>query len=133
MPRFGITSRDRLATCHTALQKIFNEVVKHFDCSILCGHRGEDAQNTAHDDGKSKLRFPLSKHNKVPSIAVDVAPYPVDWKDRDRFYYFAGFVKGVASQMGYEIRWGGDWDSDTQVKDNVFRDLPHFEFIIKEE
>ena len=29
--------------------------------------------------------------------------------------------------MGLKIRWGGDWDMDTQVKDNNFDDLPHFE------
>jgi peptidoglycan L-alanyl-D-glutamate endopeptidase CwlK len=41
--------------------------------------------------------------------------------------YFAGFVKGVASQMGIPIRWGGDWNSDNNLKDNKFDDLPHFE------
>jgi peptidoglycan L-alanyl-D-glutamate endopeptidase CwlK len=34
---------------------------------------------------------------------------------------------GVASQMGLKIRWGGDWDMDTQTKDNKFDDLVHFE------
>ena len=41
--------------------------------------------------------------------------------------YFAGVVKGIASQMGIGIRWGGDWDMDTEVKDNRFDDLVHFE------
>jgi len=26
----------------------------------------------------------------MPSDAVDVAPYPIDWNDKERFYYFAG-------------------------------------------
>ena len=26
-----------------------------------------------------------------------------------------------------KIRWGGDWDMDTQTKDNKFDDLVHFE------
>ena len=43
------------------------------------------------------------------------------------FHYFGGFVLGIASQMGLKIRWGGDWDRDTEVKDNRFDDLPHFE------
>jgi len=47
--------------------------------------------------------------------------------DRERFTYFAGYVVGIAYQMGLKIRWGGDWDMDTQVKDNNFDDLPHFE------
>ena len=29
--------------------------------------------------------------------------------------------------MGLKIRWGGDWDNDTEVKDTGFKDLPHFE------
>jgi hypothetical protein len=60
-------------------------------------------------------------------LAVDVAPYPVDWNDKERFYYFAGFVKGVASSLGISIRWGGDWNSDNNLKNQTFFDLPHFE------
>ena len=33
----------------------------------------------------------------------------------------------VAKSMGITLRWGGDWDMDTQVKDNKFDDLVHFE------
>jgi len=65
----------------------------------------------------------------LPSLAVDVAPYPIDWNDRERFCYFAGYVKGIAKSLGTELRWGGDWDRDTQVKDNNFDDLPHFELV----
>ena len=31
MPRFGKTSKRRLATCHEDLQEILNEVIKYFD------------------------------------------------------------------------------------------------------
>ena len=127
MPRFGSRSKKRLATCDDRLQDLFKEVVKHFDCSVIQGHRGKADQNKAFDEGRSKLRYPHGKHNASPSKAVDVAPYPIDWSDRDRFHYFGGFVLGIASQMGLKIRWGGDWDRDTQVKDNKFDDLPHFE------
>ena len=127
MPRFGKRSRSRLSTCDDRLQDLFKEVVKHFDCSVIQGHRGKADQNKAFDEGRSKLRYPDGNHNATPSKAVDVAPYPIDWSDRDRFHYFSGFVLGIASQMGLKIRWGGDWDRDTQVKDNKFDDLPHFE------
>ena len=60
-------------------------------------------------------------------MAVDVAPYPIDWEDRDRFHYFGGYVLGIAKSLGLNIRWGGDWDQDTQTKDNKFDDLVHFE------
>ena len=127
MPRFGKRSISRLKTCDQKLQELFYEVVKHFDCSIIEGHRGEERQNKAYADGKSKVKYPNGKHNQNPSIAVDVAPYPIDWSDRDRFHYFGGFVLGVAKQMGMNIRWGGDWNQDTETKDNKFDDLVHFE------
>ena len=127
MPKFGRKSRTRLATCDKQLQKLFNEVVKYFDCSVLVGFRGENEQNTAYESGHSKVKWPRGKHNSNPSFAADVAPYPIDWEDRERFIYFGGFVKGCAYKMDIPLRWGGDWDNDTQLKDQKFNDLVHFE------
>ena len=127
MANFGKTSKKRLKTCDEKLQSLFNEVVKVFDCSILVGHRGEEDQNKAYKEGNSQVKWPKGKHNKKPSSAVDVAPYPIDWEDRERFSYFAGFVKGVAWRLNIPIRWGGDWDGDTELSDNNFDDLVHFE------
>ena len=127
MARFGKRSRRNLNTCDKRLQDLFNEVVKHFDCSVLVGFRDRDGQNTAYASGHSKVKWPNGKHNTKPSFAVDVAPYPINWDDRERFIYFGGFVKGCAYRMNIPLRWGGDWDSDTQLSDNKFDDLVHFE------
>ena len=127
MAKFGKTSKKRLETAHPQLQEIFNEVVKVIDCSVLEGHRGEELQNKYFNEGKSKVKFPDGRHNKLPSLAVDVTPYPVDWNDRERQTLFAGYVLGVASQMGLNVRWGGDWNKDFSVADNRFDDFPHFE------
>ena len=127
MPYFGKESKKHLLTCDNKLQKVFNEVIKHVDCSVLEGHRSKDRQNKLYEDGKTKVKYPNGRHNRQPSSAVDVTPYPVDWKDRERQTLFAGFVIGVASQMGINLRWGGDWDQDFQVVDNRFDDFPHFE------
>ena len=127
MPKFGKTSRKRLQTCDEDLIYLFEAVVKYFDCSVIEGHRGKRLQNRYYKQGKSKLQYPNGNHNKKPSKAVDVVPYPIDWKDRERMTYFAGFVKGVAAILGIPIVWGGDWNNNTQVKDNNFDDLPHFE------
>lgn len=127
MPKFSQESLAHLAECDPRLRLVFNEVVKYFDCKVLEGHRGEEAQHKAFLEGNSKLDWPNGKHNKLPSLAVDVAPFPVDWNDAKRFHFFAGFVLGTASVMGISLRWGGDWNSDTQVKDNKFNDLVHFE------
>ena len=130
MPKFGTVSKERLATAHPDLQKLFNEIIKNIDCSVTEGHRGKELQNKYSDEGKSKVRFPDGRHNKNPSLAVDVTPYPVDYNDRERQTLFAGYVLGVASQIGLNVRWGGDWNKDFSVADNRFDDMPHFELRI---
>ena len=127
MAKFGKSSRARLATCDDELQKVFNEVIKYVDCSVLEGHRGQERQNKLLLESKTKVQYPLGRHNAVPSRAVDVVPYPVDWNDRERFHLFAGFVLGIARGMGINLRWGGDWNQNFEVDDNKFDDFPHFE------
>ena len=127
MAKFGNTSKERLATCDERLQKVFNEVIKYVDCSVLEGHRDERRQNKLFEEGKTKVKYPTGRHNSNPSRAVDVTPYPVDWDDRERQTLFAGFVLGIARSMDIKLRWGGDWDMDFQVMDNRFDDFPHFE------
>lgn len=129
MPRFGEKSKAQLASAHPELQRLFNAVIEFYDCTILEGHRGEARQNQLYEDGKTTLRWPHSKHNVLPSRAVDVAPYPIDWGDRERFYFLAGVVKAYANALGIKVRWGGDWDSDDDLHDQRFDDLPHWELV----
>ena len=88
MAEFSKKSLDHLKTCHVDLQRLFMEVIKKYDCSILEGYRGREEQEKAVKKGNSEKHYPESKHNKVPSLAVDVAPYPVDWKNRAAFMGF---------------------------------------------
>ena len=125
MPQFSQQSLDKLSGCDPRLRDLFLEVVKHWDCTVLYGRRTREEQERLVKEGKSMTMN--SKHLFIPSQAVDVAPYPIDWNDVQRFYYFCGFVLGIAQTMGIDIRWGGDWDDDMQVKDNNFNDLVHFE------
>jgi peptidoglycan L-alanyl-D-glutamate endopeptidase CwlK len=127
LPKFGSRSKERLTTCDERLQKVFNEVIKYVDCSVLEGHRGEERQNRLFEEGKTKVTYPNGRHNSNPSNAVDVTPYPINWEDRERQTLFAGFVIGIARSMGITLRWGGDWDMDFEVMDNRFDDFPHFE------
>lgn len=129
MPSFSTTSKQRLETCDQRLQNIFNEVIKYYDITIVCGERTEEEQNAAYAEGLSKLKYPQSKHNSHPSRAVDVVPYPIDWDNLKRFYYLAGIVESTAKRLGYKIRWGGDWDRDYDFDDQRFMDLPHFEIL----
>jgi peptidoglycan L-alanyl-D-glutamate endopeptidase CwlK len=125
MAKFGKKSREQLSTCEKDLQMLFNEIVRTFDCTVTQGHRTVEEQEKLYKEGKTKVKF--GRHNHKPSIAVDVTPYPVDYSNIDRHYYFGGYVLGVASEMGIDIRWGGDWDGDKETKDQTFNDLVHFE------
>ena len=127
MPYFSKKSKKRLETCDKRLQDVFNEVIKYVDCTIIEGHRDERAQDRYYEEGKTKVRYPMGRHNSKPSRAVDCVPYPIDWTDRERFTLFAGFVLGVARRMGITLRWGGDWNMNFKVNDNKFDDFPHFE------
>tara|TARA_Y100000004_G_scaffold4519_1_gene5385 strand:- start:71 stop:469 length:399 start_codon:yes stop_codon:yes gene_type:complete len=129
MPSFGAKSKANLSECHPDLQKVFNKVIQSYDCSVIEGYRGREEQDAAFHSGKSKLQYPKSKHNRQPALAADVIPYPVDWDDTKQFYHFAGFVQGIAEEMGIQIRWGGDWNSNRLFEDQSFHDLPHYELI----
>lgn len=135
MFEYSYRSQKALASAHPDLQYLFNKVIKVIDCTIIFGHRTEEEQNEMVRKGYSKLIFPRSKHNKMPSLAVDAVPYysnhnpHIDWQDTDKFYYFAGVVKGIASQLGVEITWGNDWDNDNDFKDTKWVDMPHYELL----
>lgn len=97
------------------------------DCSIIKGHRGKAEQEIAFLGGKSKLNFPQSKHNKLPSLAVDVQPYPYYEGDLKRWFKFAGVVMAVAELEGVKLRWGGDFNMNGDYSDQTFIDLFHWE------
>lgn len=127
MPTFGKQSAERLATCHPDLQRLMNEAIKYVDFSITCGHRGQAEQDKAFEDGASKLKWPNGQHNKLPSRAVDVAPYPLNWNDAEAFTLLSGVILGVACMMGIKIRIGADWDGDFNMLEHSFKDRPHVE------
>ena len=126
-PYFGKGSRRNLNTCHSDLRQVAEAVIPFFDFSVTEGHRSKLLQNKYYEDGKSKVRYPDSRHNYAPSEAMHCQPYPTDWQDRERFTLLAGHLLQAAQERGINLRWGGDWDQDTQVKDNTFDDLAHFE------
>ncbi len=131
----GDVSRRRLRTCRPELHDLILSVdrgieqgdLAHYgivEITVLCGWRGEAEQNQAVADGASETPWPRSKHNVLDdkgnprSDAVDVAPYPVQWKDPGyarKLEMLHCYVAGVAHQMGIDLR-GISWDR------------PHIEF-----
>lgn len=127
MPSFGVESKRHLATLDPQLQRLMNEAIKYIDFSITCGFRNQVDQHKAFVEGKSKLDWPNGEHNKNPSRAVDVAPYPIDWNDAEAFTFLAGIIKGLSFAMNIPITCGIDWDGDLVVKEHSFKDRPHIQ------
>lgn len=137
MPKFSQASFSKLSTCHPDLQALFYEVVKYFDCTILEGYRNEIDQETAFANGSTKLHFPHGKHNSQPSMAVDVAPYPVRFSDEKLAIWFGGYVLGIAQKLKDEgkithgVRWGGSWDGLGKLdRPGQLSDADHFELVV---
>jgi biotin-(acetyl-CoA carboxylase) ligase len=119
MPSFSKRSLDNLKSCHPDLQRVAHEAIHHFDFTVICGHRGKAAQDQAVATGKSKAKWPTSKHNSKPSLAFDATPHPLDWDDLDAFHAMAAAMKAAATKADVRIKWGGDFTG--------FFDGPHFE------
>jgi peptidoglycan L-alanyl-D-glutamate endopeptidase CwlK len=121
MSQFGQKSLERLNECHPDLQTIMYELIKIMDVTITCGYRGEAEQNQAFKLGNSKVQYPNSMHNKSPSLAVDVCPYPIDYSDIKRFEIMCNYIVAIASVKGIKIRLGRDF--------TTLKDWPHVELI----
>lgn len=119
--KFSKRSIANLKQCHEDLQRVMNEVIKDFDITVICGHRGEKEQNEAYNSGNSNAKFGESKHNSFPSMAVDIVPYPLDWNDIPRFEEMGEVVMRKADELGIKIKWGRDFKG--------LKDYPHFELI----
>lgn len=151
MPNFSTRSSNKLITCHPDLQTLFSYVIKYFDCTVIFGYRTPDEQFELYKQGrvlenelwliedKSKIVTykdgyqRKSKHNFEPSLAVDVVPYPIEWTNVNRMRYFIGFVKGIAQMLkaynaiDNKIITGIDWNNNTILRDQRFKDFPHFQ------
>lgn len=129
MPSFGSRSKRKLDTCDESIVQVCYDVIPYYDFAVLCGHRSGAEQDELFAKGLSKLRAGQSKHNRSPSIAFDVAPWPIDWRDSLAFARLAGMLQNAAALRGFELRWGGDWDRDGGSRDQTFMDIGHLEIV----
>jgi len=111
------------------LQGMVDALLTYMDVSLTTGHRTEKAQNALYPK-YTQVRWPDSKHNRFPSVAVDLQPYPYPDNENDlraALGYMAGLCYIIAEAQGFQIRWGGDWNRNGSVTDNGFDDLFHIE------
>lgn len=144
---YGRRSLRHIGECHPDLQRVAHKAMEiaetlGMDLSCTEGSRGEVEQNAAVARKTSKVRYPDSRHNKVPSEAIHLQLFPVKWpqktdsqrifaKKTGRFYMCAIIVMWAAHLCNVSLRGGYDWDRDGDIMDQDFDDLTHFELITR--
>jgi hypothetical protein len=131
MPRLGAESRRQRDTCDPRLIRLIDSAIALVDFSVIEGFRNQQQQHADYLKHVSKLDWPKSRHNSMPSRAFDFAPYPVDWSNKTtalaRFLFVAGVFHAIAKQQGVKIRFGWDWNRNLDPRDESFLDWGHIE------
>lgn len=107
MPKFSARSLNRLMTCDQRLQQVMLKAIEKYDFMVLEGRRTLARQKQLVAKGTSWTMN--SKHLRNPAMAVDIAPYPLDWKNEQRFRDMAKVVMNTAKELGITLEWGGNW------------------------
>ncbi|QEM42992.1 L-alanyl-D-glutamate peptidase [Escherichia phage vB_EcoM_4HA13] len=125
--KLGQRSLDRLSGVNSSLVAVLKKACESmpFDITVLEGVRSYERQQELLKQGATKVS--VSRH--MSGNAIDIAPYPIDWNDTERFKIVAHHMFAAAKELGIVIRWGGNWSrQDETVKPtSSFVDMPHFE------
>lgn len=123
MTKLSEISEKRLLSVHDDLELVVRAAAERMDIIVVSGHRTRDEQEDCVRRKASKLRWPWSPHNQIPSLGVDLAPLSksgsIDWNNREKFREMAMIVLEEAAKLGIAVTWGGTFKS--------FVDFPHFE------
>lgn len=133
----GPTSCKKLVAVHPTLIAVVQRAIELTtqDFSVVEGVRSRERQEELYAQGRTKpgeiVTWTMnSRHFIGPDgfgRAVDLAPYPMDWKTTSKFDAIAKAMFAAAKELGVEIRWGADWDQDGKPRERGESDSPHFE------
>lgn len=127
-PRYRAISEKRLAGAHPKLQTLIYAAWEQMDFLVMDSQRGKAAQEMAFKLGRSKAKFGQSAHNWAPAIALDLAPFPINWNKTEPFKKLQfEIIRPLAKKMGIPIRQGLDWNMNGIITDESFVDWPHVE------
>lgn len=102
---------ERMKEAHVMLQSFFSQLKdKYNDVHVSCVYRNKEDQDKAFLLGGSKLRYPHSKHNKVPSEAIDI--FQINENGKAIFNReFLAMAFDFSKEIGLDLRWGGKFKS----------------------
>ena len=102
-----------------------------FGIAWMGGKRTAEEQNQLFKDGYSQCDGyeKISKHQSGDAVDLNVFINGSVVDNKEMLCVVAGVMFACANELNIKIRWGGDWDSDSDVRDNKFNDLYHYELI----
>lgn len=112
----------KLLDAHPTLVGWFEDVKsRNPNVHVSWGFRDATSQAQAVQEGKSKLLFPNSAHNKQPALALDL--FQIDESGR-AFWDPVFFAKlaGEIADSKLPLKWGGHWKG--------LGDNDHFEVVL---
>lgn len=128
----SVAQQKKLETCnpklialiHTAEFSLYTDMPYGIvELGVAFGHRTEEEQEHCVTIGTSTLHWPDSKHNKIPSEAVDVFPLIngiAVWDNDEYWRILLERIRDAAKNMRLKVRFGADWRKP---------DIPHIELI----
>lgn len=124
MMKWSETSIKRMTGVHPELISVANRALSYqvIDMIVLPdgGVRTVKRQQELVAKGASKTL--KSKHliqKDGYGHALDLAPFPIDWDDIERFRLVSVQMFKAAKELNVGIEWGGAWKS--------FPDFPHYQ------
>ena len=135
MNKFGRKSNERLDTVNPIMQQIFRKAIVRspidFGIPQYGGKRYATEQRELFNAGKSKCDGVRILSNHQTGNAVDIYAFVNGQATWDARYILVitGVILATASEMGYTLRWGGDFDGDLNWDEGDSWDKVHFELV----
>lgn len=116
---------EKLQSAHVELVDWYRSFVKvkFPDAHVSWSYRDQESQDAAFEDGKTKLHYPKSAHNKMPSLALDLFRIQKGIAQWEPSFFIE--IHALTVKTHPEIIWGGNW--------KTLGDLDHFELLPEKE
>jgi len=107
---------EKLIHAHPTIREWFHQVKDAYQTiHTSCVYRDEVAQMEAFQEGRSHVKWPNSKHNQMPSLAIDLFEITPDGVAK----FDPVMMTKINGHFGAALRWGGDFEK--------LKDFVHFE------
>jgi hypothetical protein len=116
----------RMTEAHQVLQAFFARFkILYPSMHVSWAYRGEEEQNAALEAGVSNAKFGESKHNVLPSLAIDIFEIKEGAAIWDPVFCLKVYKEALAA--GFRLKNGGDFKVKKKGKWVSLGDYGHFE------